>query len=327
MIVTLTANPSHRPHGHAGRPLLERGAVHRAASVISQAGGKGVNISRAVGRRRRPLDRGPPGPDRTTRSCSSCSRAGIDCRPGRAPPATLRVNLTITEPDGTTTKLNSPGAAVTAESWPPHRRRSADRAAAGRLGRAGRLPAARAPPSRLVRRAGRRPARHRRPGRGRHQRRAAARAGRRGCPTSRPAPDEAERRGARLVHRRATPTSSRPTRPPPPRPRAASSTAASRRCSPRSARAGAVLVTADGAWHATPPPTDGGQHRRRRRLQPLRLPPRRPARRRPRPTTRARRRLRQRGRRTSRHDHPATPRRSTSRARLGPPTSTSPRGG
>ena len=37
---------------------------------------------------------------------------------------------------------------------------------------------------------------------------------------------------------------------------------------------GAVLVTADGAWHATPPPTDGGQHRRRRRLQPLRLPPR-----------------------------------------------------
>jgi 1-phosphofructokinase len=37
--------------------------------------------------------------------------AGIDCRPVR-PAGDVRVNLTITEPDGTTTKLNSPGAAV-----------------------------------------------------------------------------------------------------------------------------------------------------------------------------------------------------------------------
>ena len=37
--------------------------------------------------------------------------AGIDCRPVR-PAGGVRVNITITEPDGTTTKLNSPDASV-----------------------------------------------------------------------------------------------------------------------------------------------------------------------------------------------------------------------
>src|SRR4029453_10149113 len=46
MIVTLTANPSIDRTVHLSGPL-ERGAVQRAESVISQAGGKGVNISRA----------------------------------------------------------------------------------------------------------------------------------------------------------------------------------------------------------------------------------------------------------------------------------------
>src|SRR4051794_968557 len=47
MIVTLTANPSvDRTVTLAGE--LERGAVLRAASVTAQAGGKGVNISRAA---------------------------------------------------------------------------------------------------------------------------------------------------------------------------------------------------------------------------------------------------------------------------------------
>ena len=38
---------------------------------------------------------------------------GIDCRPAR-PAGDIRVNLTLTEPDGTTTKLNGPGAPVDA---------------------------------------------------------------------------------------------------------------------------------------------------------------------------------------------------------------------
>ena len=56
MILTLTPNPSHdRTVALSG--ALERGAVIRAESVTSQAGGKGVNISRAS------------------------IAAGIDCRP------------------------------------------------------------------------------------------------------------------------------------------------------------------------------------------------------------------------------------------------------
>ena len=46
MILTLTANPSHDRTVALAAPL-ERGAVMRASSVTSQAGGKGVNISRA----------------------------------------------------------------------------------------------------------------------------------------------------------------------------------------------------------------------------------------------------------------------------------------
>ena len=73
MIVTLTANPSHDRTVNLAAPL-ERGAVQRAESVISQAGGKGVNISRAcVAAEHRRRSRCCP-PPRTTRSCWSCSR-------------------------------------------------------------------------------------------------------------------------------------------------------------------------------------------------------------------------------------------------------------
>ena len=227
-----------------------------------------------------------------------------------SPPATVRVNLTITEPDGTTTKLNSPGAAghPAAASTSSQAALVAAPASAAWVVLAGSLPARR--PARVVRRAGRRPARRRRPGRRRHQRRAARGAGRRVCPTGAPAPDEAQRRGARVVHRRrrrrarGRPVGRRRGRAPAGRPRRRA------RCWRRSAAHGAVLVTADGAWHADPAAHHRRQHRRRRRLQPLRLPPRRRPRARPRRTARARRRLRQRGRRAPRHDHPATPGRS-----------------
>ena len=77
-----------------------------------QAGGKGVNISRAA------MSAGlgteavfPARPDDPF--VTELLSAGIACYP--APPAgDVRVNLAITEPDGTTTKLNSPGAIVSA---------------------------------------------------------------------------------------------------------------------------------------------------------------------------------------------------------------------
>jgi 1-phosphofructokinase len=110
VILTLTPNPSEdRTVSLAGR--LERGAVIRAAESSSQAGGKGVNISRACVSAGIPSIAVLPAPPDDP-FVHELLAAGIDCRPvaTRGP---LRVNITISEPDGTTTKLNSPGPTVT----------------------------------------------------------------------------------------------------------------------------------------------------------------------------------------------------------------------
>ena len=92
---------------------LALGSVQRVVSVVSQGGGKGVNISRAAVSAGiasiavLPADREDP-------FVHELLSAGIDCRPSR-PAGEVRVNLTITEPDGTTTKLNSPGVSMDAE--------------------------------------------------------------------------------------------------------------------------------------------------------------------------------------------------------------------
>jgi 1-phosphofructokinase len=110
MIVTLTANPSLDRTVNLSGPL-ERGAVQRADSVISQAGGKGVNISRAcVAADLRSIAVLPAAKDDPF--VLELLAAGIDCRPVEHE-GDLRVNITITEPDGTTTKLNSPGPQAT----------------------------------------------------------------------------------------------------------------------------------------------------------------------------------------------------------------------
>jgi 1-phosphofructokinase len=109
MILTLTLNPSiDRTVVLDGE--LCRGQVHRVASVTSQAGGKGVNISRAAVSADIPSIAVVPA-EKEDPFVLELLGAGIDCRPVR-PAGDVRVNLTITEPDGTTTKLNSPGAAV-----------------------------------------------------------------------------------------------------------------------------------------------------------------------------------------------------------------------
>ena len=112
MIVTLTANPSFDRTIALPEPL-ERGAVHRVAAMTSQAGGKGVNISRAAVAAGIPTVAVLPArPDGSI--VHELAEAGIDCRPSH-PAGDVRINLTLTEPDGTTTKLNGPGAAVTDE--------------------------------------------------------------------------------------------------------------------------------------------------------------------------------------------------------------------
>lgn len=110
LIVTLTANPSiDRTIALAGP--LQRGAVQRLESVLSQAGGKGVNISRAcVSAGVATIAVLPVSPDDDFVHELTASDIPSRCVASRG---AVRVNLTISEPDGTTTKLNSPGSMAT----------------------------------------------------------------------------------------------------------------------------------------------------------------------------------------------------------------------
>ncbi|HQR26718.1 MAG TPA: 1-phosphofructokinase family hexose kinase [Nocardioides sp.] len=111
MILTLTPNPSIDRTVTLAGPLV-RGAVQRLETVTSQGGGKGVNISRAaVAAGLATVAVIPAAEDDPF--VVGLQHDGIETCP--VPPAgPVRVNLAITEPDGTTTKLNSPGPTVTA---------------------------------------------------------------------------------------------------------------------------------------------------------------------------------------------------------------------
>ena len=115
MIVTLTANPSldrTAALGAAGAPLV-RGAVHRLESVTMQAAGKGVNISRAAVSAGVETTAVLPVREQDP-YVAEMREAGVPVRPVQ-PAGDVRINLSITEPDGTTTKLNSPGHPVDAD--------------------------------------------------------------------------------------------------------------------------------------------------------------------------------------------------------------------
>lgn len=107
MILTLTPNPSVDATlslDHA----LERGQVQRLTGSESVAGGKGVNVSQAV------VLAGmdsiavfPTG--KADRYLDLVGALGIPFESVEVDGA-VRVNTAITEPDGTTTKLNGQGA-------------------------------------------------------------------------------------------------------------------------------------------------------------------------------------------------------------------------
>ncbi|WFR84353.1 hexose kinase [Arthrobacter sp. Y-9] len=112
MIITLTANPSlDRTVELPG--ALARGEVQRATAVRSEAGGKGVNVSRALTASGLKTVAVLPG-DPTDPVVVGLASTGI---PHQALPigAPLRSNITLTEPDGTTTKVNEPGPELTAD--------------------------------------------------------------------------------------------------------------------------------------------------------------------------------------------------------------------
>jgi 1-phosphofructokinase len=112
MILTLTANPSFDRTIALSRPL-ERGGVVRADAVLEQAGGKGVNISRAAAAAGLDTVAVFPAPDDSP-FVDELRHLGIVCRPVQ-PTGPIRVNLTMSEPDGTTTKVNSAGATADAD--------------------------------------------------------------------------------------------------------------------------------------------------------------------------------------------------------------------
>ncbi|MBD8042280.1 1-phosphofructokinase [Arthrobacter sp. Sa2BUA2] len=105
-IVTLTANPSlDRTVELSG--VLARGAVQRAAGFHEEPGGKGVNVCRALKASGTACVAVLPG-DNGDPVVAGLRSAGIDHR-NLPIGAALRANLTFTEPDGTTTKVNLPG--------------------------------------------------------------------------------------------------------------------------------------------------------------------------------------------------------------------------
>ena len=107
MIVTVTLNPSLDRTLSLDEPLT-RGAVHRLIPVSTEPGGKGVNVSRALTQNGVDTVALLPAADHDPILAELRTRGvpfhNIDI------PGTVRSNLTITETDGTTTKLNEPGA-------------------------------------------------------------------------------------------------------------------------------------------------------------------------------------------------------------------------
>lgn len=107
MIVTVTPNPSIDRTVSVAQ--LWRGEVHRATSSRIDPGGKGVNVSRALaaqgGRTVAVLPVGGPEGHLLQELLDAASVGHV------AVPVTgaVRMNITVVEPDGTTTKLNEPG--------------------------------------------------------------------------------------------------------------------------------------------------------------------------------------------------------------------------
>jgi 1-phosphofructokinase len=111
MIITVTPNPSIDRTVTLPAPLT-RGAVQRISSATSEPGGKGVNVARVLTQAGTdvmallPATSGDPLVT-ALRSTGVAFRTVAVAEP-------VRTNLAITESDGTTTKLNEPGATLDA---------------------------------------------------------------------------------------------------------------------------------------------------------------------------------------------------------------------
>ncbi len=109
MIITVTPNPSIDRTATLSAPLV-RGAVHRALSVTNEPGGKGVNVARALTLAGVDVLALLPAPSHDPIIAAlNSNRVPFLALPVAG---AVRTNLAITECDGTTTKINEPGAAI-----------------------------------------------------------------------------------------------------------------------------------------------------------------------------------------------------------------------
>ncbi|MCY3586871.1 MAG: hexose kinase [Acidimicrobiaceae bacterium] len=128
MITTLTPNPSFDRTLRVS--ALERGEVHRASLVRVECAGKGVNVARALAVNEHPARAVFPANDEDFAAFDAALAAtGVMSHAVRIR-GSIRSNITVVEPDGTTTKINEPGpelnaaeaaellrAAVTGSDW------------------------------------------------------------------------------------------------------------------------------------------------------------------------------------------------------------------
>ena len=112
MIVTLTPNPSLDRTVTLPGPLV-RGGVNRLSGVVVEPGGKGVNVARVLvsAGQRATAVLPASAHDPLLLALDAAASAGLSARAVTVA-APVRVNTAVTEPDGTTTKLNEPGAAL-----------------------------------------------------------------------------------------------------------------------------------------------------------------------------------------------------------------------
>jgi 1-phosphofructokinase len=107
MIVTFTANPSVDRTSEVVE--LIRGAVMRARQTRVDAGGKGVNVTRALAANGYPsIAVLPSGGAEGAQLLGLLEAESLLVAPVQIAGA-IRANVTIVEPDGTTTKINEPG--------------------------------------------------------------------------------------------------------------------------------------------------------------------------------------------------------------------------
>ncbi len=113
VIVTVTPNPSLDRTLHVDE--LRLGELNRAHYVAVEASGKGVNVSRVLARRQvATVAVFPVGGSEGRELVDLLDEAGLPHQ-GVAVRGAARVNITVIEPGGRTTKINEPGGPLSAE--------------------------------------------------------------------------------------------------------------------------------------------------------------------------------------------------------------------